>query len=244
LTSKADTFNPAYLSRSSQLYQDLSQATEMKSWGIDLSESASKALGESFGHALPYLVLIALVLVTGIIQQRQIQGRQARSGSTTPINNQQQMIMKIMPFFLPVFSFGVPAALVVNYIVSNVWRIGQQAFITRTLYSGHQPAAPIETVIVDEPVPAAKAGGRTKGASHARARQTATDTSEVDERPARSPMGRNRRADANGSADRGARPAPKPKPKPKPKPERAPSTSGRVTPPGSGGNRSRKKKRT
>jgi YidC/Oxa1 family membrane protein insertase len=132
LTERADHFNPSYISHDSQLYKDLSGATEMKSWGIDLSQSASNALSESFSHALPYLVLIAVVLVTGVIQQRQIQGRQAKSGSISPVNSQQQMIMKIMPFFLPVFSFGVPAALVVYFIVSNLWRIGQQAFITRT----------------------------------------------------------------------------------------------------------------
>jgi YidC/Oxa1 family membrane protein insertase len=239
VTSKADYFNPAYLSKDSELYQDLSRATEMKSWGIDLSESASKALGEGFTHALPYLVLIALVLVTGVIQQRQIQGRQAKSGSTSPINSQQQMIMKIMPFFLPVFSFGVPAALVVYFLVSNCWRIGQQAFITRTLYSGHHaPAAPIEAVVVDEaPAPVKNATSTKSGRASAKsANSTASGDSS---RSTRSPMGRNRRADGEATEPsvRRARPAPKPKPKPKP----APTNSGRVTPPGTG---ARKKKTT
>jgi YidC/Oxa1 family membrane protein insertase len=239
VTSRADYFNPAYLSKDSELYQDLSRSTEMKSWGIDLSESASKALGEGIAHALPYLVLIALVLVTGVIQQRQIQGRQAKSGSTSPINSQQQMIMKIMPFFLPVFSFGVPAALVVYFLVSNIWRIGQQAFITRTLYSGqHAPAAPIETVVVeDKPEkPVAKTGGSSTKGGRATAKSASSTDGEDSDRNARSPMGRNRRADSSTSASR-ARPAPKPKPKPKP----APTSSGRVTPPGTG---ARKKKRT
>jgi YidC/Oxa1 family membrane protein insertase len=235
LANRGDFFNPAYVSNDSQLYKDLRASTEMNSWGIDLSESASKALSRGIGHALPYLILIAVVLVTGVIQQRQIQGRQAKSGSTTPINSQQQMIMKIMPFFLPIFSFGVPAALVVYFVVSNLWRIGQQSFITRTLYSGNQPAAPIDVVEVDEtPRPTKKststkaAGGNGKDA----------DSDGAEARSARSPMGRNRRADG-GTAARRTRPAPKPKPKP----DRTPSTSGRVTPPGSG-NRARKKKRT
>jgi YidC/Oxa1 family membrane protein insertase len=235
LADRGDFFNPAYVSNDSQLYKDLRASTEMKSWGIDLSESASKALSRGIGHALPYLILIAIVLVTGVIQQRQIQGRQAKSGSTTPINSQQQMIMKIMPFFLPIFSFGVPAALVIYFVVSNLWRIGQQAFITRTLYSGNQPAAPIEVVEVEEtPRP-------TKKSTSTRAARGNGDDAEADAaggRSARSPMGRNRRADG-GTPARRTRPAPKPKPKP----DRAPTTSGRVTPPGSG-NRSRKKKRT
>jgi YidC/Oxa1 family membrane protein insertase len=97
-----------------------------------MAESASKALSDSIGHALPYLLLIVGVLVTGIIQQRQIAGR----NTSAQINPQQQMIMKLMPIFLPVFSFAMPAGLVVYFIVSNLWRIGQQAFITRKFYTG------------------------------------------------------------------------------------------------------------
>jgi YidC/Oxa1 family membrane protein insertase len=252
LLARSDHFNPSYISKSSQLYHDLSNATQMKWWGIDLSESASKALSEGLTHALPYLVLIGIVLVTGVIQQRQIQGRQAKTGNTSPINSQQQLIMKIMPFFLPVFSFGVPAALVLYFVVSNLWRIGQQAFITRTLYSGAPaPAVPIEaTVVDDQPPKAPKApakGGtkRTAAASRetkpAKAEPAKAETNGTGERD-RSPMGRNRRADGNG----GSRPARKParSAPPKPKTDRAPTTSGRVTPPGQGGNRARKKKRT
>jgi YidC/Oxa1 family membrane protein insertase len=232
VTERGEYFKPAYLSKDSELYKDLSAAREMKSFGIDLSESASKALSRSLGHALPYLALIAVVLVTGVIQQRQIQGRQAKSGNSTPVNSQQQMIMKIMPFFLPVFSFGVPAALVVYFVVSNLWRIGQQAFITRTLYSGPQPAAPIEAVVLDDTLP--KRPG-AKPAAKARVKDDAAEHT-----PSRSPMGRNRRADGSTTPARRTRNAPKPKPKQ----ERAPTTSGRVTPPGAGGNRARKKKRT
>lgn len=51
------------------------------------------------------------------------------------MNSQQQMIMKIMPFFLPVISFTLPAGLVVYFVASNLLAVGQQAFITRTLYA-------------------------------------------------------------------------------------------------------------
>jgi YidC/Oxa1 family membrane protein insertase len=130
--SPLNDFRPKYISTDSQLYQDLSGTNRMKSWGLDMAESASKALTDSIGHALPYLLLIVGVLVTGIIQQRQIAGR----NTSAQINPQQQMIMKLMPIFLPVFSFAMPAGLVVYFIVSNLWRIGQQAFITRKFYTG------------------------------------------------------------------------------------------------------------
>lgn len=125
-------FNPGYISKTSQLHNDLAASTEMRSWGLDMSESATQAMRESFGHALPYLGLVLLVLITGVYQQRQIM----RRNTGAPVNPQQQMIMKLMPIFLPIFSFAMPAGLVVYFVVSNLWRIGQQAVITRRLYSG------------------------------------------------------------------------------------------------------------
>jgi YidC/Oxa1 family membrane protein insertase len=124
------TFDPSYLDEGSSLYQSLSTSTQMDAFGMDLSESASQALGEGIFHALPFLVLIAIVGATGFIQQRQIQGRNPGAS----INPQQQMIMKIMPIFLPVISFGLPAGLVLYFAVSNLYRIGQQAFISRSIY--------------------------------------------------------------------------------------------------------------
>ena len=50
------------------------------------------------------------------------------------INPQQQLIMKVMPFFLPIISYSLDAALVLYFVVSNVYRIGQQSYITRKLY--------------------------------------------------------------------------------------------------------------
>ena len=167
-------FRPKYISQDSQLYQDLSGTNRMKSWGIDMAESASKALTDSIGHALPYLLLIVVVLVTGVVQQRQIAGR----NSSAQINPQQQMIMKLMPIFLPVFSFAMPAGLVVYFIVSNLWRIGQQAFITRKFYTGEHAlgnlAAAARTAVVEdepEPEPKEKAKPAVKnGASDATAK--------------------------------------------------------------------------
>jgi YidC/Oxa1 family membrane protein insertase len=127
-------FDPAFLDQSSQMYQDLSQSTQMRAFGLDLSESASQAFSTGFVHALPFLVLIAIVAVTGVLQQRQIQGRNPNS----QVNPQQQMIMKIMPIFLPVISFGLPAGLVLYFAVSNMYRIGQQAFISHSIYGGRE----------------------------------------------------------------------------------------------------------
>jgi hypothetical protein len=128
-------FDPNWINPSTKMYQDLSSSYQMEAFGLDLSESASKAMNQGIAHALPFLVLIVIVAITGFIQQRQIQGR--TTGAQT--NSQQQMIMKIMPFFLPVISFGLPAGLVLYFAVSNIFRIGQQAFISKSIYGISAP---------------------------------------------------------------------------------------------------------
>jgi len=127
------TFAPKHIDESSAMFQDLSGATEMKSFGIDLALSAQEAIGRGILVALPLFLMIALVALTSWYQQRQIQARQSKSGSNAPVNDQQQMIMKMMPWLLPIFSFTMPAGLVLYFIASNVYRVGQQGFINRTM---------------------------------------------------------------------------------------------------------------
>lgn len=124
-------FDPAYVNHDTLLYQNLSNTNTMQAFGMNLAESCSEALQQGILHALPYILLIVIVGVTGFIQQRQITRRTA---GQTQMSNQQQTIMKIMPIFLPVISFSLPAGLVLYFAVSNLYRIGQQYFISRSIY--------------------------------------------------------------------------------------------------------------
>jgi YidC/Oxa1 family membrane protein insertase len=126
------TFDPKYLDHTSALYQSLDGATEMMSFGVDLAVSARTALGESFAEGLPHVVMVAIVAVTSYYQQKQIQGRNPNAEMPA----QQKMIMRLMPAMFVLFAFVAPSALVVYFIVSNLYRIGMQAYITRTLYHG------------------------------------------------------------------------------------------------------------
>ncbi len=142
--SNFGTFQPSYLDPSSELFQSLSQTREMRSFGIDLAQTPSAAIAEGVLHGLPYLALLLVVGVSSWYQQKQVQGRNPNA----QINPQQQMIMKVLPFFLPVFSFTLPAGVVLYFVVSNGYRILQQAFITRTMYAGGS-AGPIETTATE-----------------------------------------------------------------------------------------------
>jgi YidC/Oxa1 family membrane protein insertase len=126
------TFDPKYLDHTSALYRSLDGATQMMSFGVDLAISAQKALSEGFVEGLPHVVMVAIVALTSYYQQKQIQGR----NPDAEIPPQQKMIMRLMPALFVFFAFVSPSALVVYFIVSNLYRIGMQAYITRTLYHG------------------------------------------------------------------------------------------------------------
>lgn len=155
-------FYPAYVDPGSELFVDLANETEMLFLGFDLSRSAGAALSQSVMAAIPYLILILVVFASAWIQQRQIRGR----NPDATVNPQQQMLMKVMPFFLPVISFNLDAALVLYFVISNLYRIAQQAYITRTLYG---PGGNSEMVVVlpEKETSAEKASKTGQGASKA-----------------------------------------------------------------------------
>jgi YidC/Oxa1 family membrane protein insertase len=129
-------FEPKYLKPGSDLYDSLFHKREMLSAGMDLSISATKAMSDSFGKAIPYLVMVVLVAITSFVQQKQISGRNP-AGAQNP---QQQLIMKLGPIMITFFSLIVPAGLTVYFLVSNLFRVGQQELISRTIYRSPEAA--------------------------------------------------------------------------------------------------------
>lgn len=123
-------FDPQHLNPDTEMYKALSTTNDMNFLGMDLSLSASEALRIGLLIAIPYLLLLVVMLITGLVQNRQLQSR----NSGAAVNPQQQMIMRIMPFFLPVISFGFPAGLALYWCTQNLCRIGTNHYITRSIY--------------------------------------------------------------------------------------------------------------
>jgi YidC/Oxa1 family membrane protein insertase len=125
-------FRPKYLDHTSEMYQSLVGRHDMPSFGLDLAISPSDALSDGFFTALPYVLIVAVIAVLSWYQQKQIMGRNAGS-EVTP---QQRMMMRLGPALYVMFAFVSPAALCVYFLVSTVWRVAQQAYITHALYKG------------------------------------------------------------------------------------------------------------
>jgi YidC/Oxa1 family membrane protein insertase len=97
--------------------------------GLHLNLSAASAVPSGFPTFIPYFVLLGLVILTGWYQVRQTQARQAKSGTGTAPNAQMQAVTKIMPIFFGVISYGFNTATTIYFVVSNLWRIGQQHLV-------------------------------------------------------------------------------------------------------------------
>lgn len=133
-------FEPSHLNHGSEMYKALSTTNDMNFLGMDLSLSASDAIKMGLLFSLPYLALLAIMLVTGIVQNRQLQSRNTNASA----NPQQQMIMKFMPFFLPIISFSFPAGLALYWCTQNLCRIGTNQYITHSIYAKQRDESPIE----------------------------------------------------------------------------------------------------
>ena len=130
-----NTFDPKYLDNETALFQDLSNSTEMLFGPLDLAIDARAAIQAGFGLGLLYILLISFVVATSYYQQRQVSARRgAQPENPTQQQQTQQQLLRILPLMSAVTGFFFPAGLVLYWATSNVFRIGQQAYITRALY--------------------------------------------------------------------------------------------------------------
>lgn len=227
-------FDPKYLDSccpESALNTKLEGSNEALSLGLDLSRTPLSVLQDNVFEGLPYLLLIGLVALTGWYQHRQIQGRNPNSA----MNPQQAMILKYLPFMLPIFSFNFATGLVIYFVVGNLWRVGLQTFITRKYYGdGALDLPPGSEIDVDTETKADTAGsgqknnknGAKKASSNAGSTKNAANKNAngkgANSKAANSKAGRFSGADddvvesrhGRRSGSQSSRPRPKPKPKP------------------------------
>jgi YidC/Oxa1 family membrane protein insertase len=77
---------------------------------------------------LTILVLTTIMSLTTYISQRQLMSKQ-----TAAVNPQQQTIMRVMPLLFFVFAVNVPLAVIIYWVTTNFWSVGQQYFLLRAM---------------------------------------------------------------------------------------------------------------
>ncbi len=210
--TKDGVATPKYLSHDSALYEALRESGgKMVSFGVDFAATPSQA---GRGAVVLYL-LIGLVVATGYYQVRQMQ---SRNSNAQQINPQAQMLTKIMPLFSGFISLTLPGGVTVYFVVSNLFRISQQALMYR--FDPNLKAHLVETREVrsraaenPQPKPSFMEGLRGLAGG------SATGTN-----------GSNGKSASNAKPSAGSQPS-------------KPTSSGRVTPPGRPGQKRKRSKK-
>jgi YidC/Oxa1 family membrane protein insertase len=89
---------------------------ELTGWGARLGSVAG----------LTVLTLIALMTCTTWLTQRRMMAQAA-----APMTGQQAAMMKVMPLMFPLMAVNFPLAVIIYWVTTNLWTMGQQMLLTR-----------------------------------------------------------------------------------------------------------------
>lgn len=151
--------DPDYIGAGTQLHEDLVAAGgKMESLGIDLARAANDN-HDTFLIALPFYLLIILMVLLQYIQQWQIRSRSITNDSLQA--RQMRIIQWIFPPFFGIISIGFQAGLVLYWVVQSLFRVSQQWAMYRfdpTLTATVESAKKEAEKFLEEP----KGGGRAQ----------------------------------------------------------------------------------
>jgi YidC/Oxa1 family membrane protein insertase len=123
-------FAPKHLDTASEMYQSLVGQQEMRSIGLDLAVRPIDVMRDNFAQGLIYAALVVGLALLYLVQQRMVASRTV----SPTMSAGQQKLLQYLPVVFAVFQVVLPTGLVVYYAVQAVFRIGQQAYITKRFY--------------------------------------------------------------------------------------------------------------
>ncbi|MFD6726002.1 membrane protein insertase YidC, partial [Streptomyces sp. NPDC060131] len=98
------------------------------------TDGASKV--ESLGASLTDVrvitaVMIVLMSASQFFTQRQLMTKNVDTSVKTPFMQQQKMLMYVFPVMFAVFGINFPVGVLVYWLTTNVWTMGQQMYVIR-----------------------------------------------------------------------------------------------------------------
>ena len=111
-----------------------------------VSPANSGSVTDNFIQRLPYFIAVACVVASGWYQMWQTQLRQKKLGNNqnNPMNKQMQMISRVFPIVFGWFSWIAASGLVLYFVTSSLWRIGQQHLVLNKYYEEQRPGEGFE----------------------------------------------------------------------------------------------------
>ncbi len=128
--------------------------------------------------------LVVLMTATTFLTQRQLMVKNVAADN--PMVQQQKMMMYIFPFMFAIGGFGFPIGVLIYWLVSNLWTMGQQFWVIRNSPAPGTPAyeaweerqrarGKIETPETPPPTPAQPRVQPKKQTRNQRKKQNPTD---------------------------------------------------------------------
>ncbi|MFJ5729175.1 membrane protein insertase YidC [Streptomyces paradoxus] len=101
---------------------------------VKFTDSSSKveALGASLTDVrVVTAVMIVLMSASQFFTQRQLMTKNVDTTVKTPFMQQQKMLMYVFPVMFAVFGINFPVGVLVYWLTTNVWTMGQQMYVIR-----------------------------------------------------------------------------------------------------------------
>ncbi|MFE3169681.1 membrane protein insertase YidC [Streptomyces sp. NPDC059224] len=96
------------------------------------SESQLASLNASQTHVrIVTAVMIVLMSASQFYTQRQLMTKNVDTTVKTPFMQQQKMLMYVFPVMFAVFGVNFPVGVLVYWLTTNVWTMGQQMYVIR-----------------------------------------------------------------------------------------------------------------
>lgn len=106
-------------------------------FGVPLAlgfRTASKAsLFDASASTVKIVTVVAIIVMasTTFLTQRQLMARNAKSG--TPMQSQQKMLLYVLPPLFALFGLNFQMGVLIYWVTSNVWSLGQQHFVIKAM---------------------------------------------------------------------------------------------------------------
>jgi YidC/Oxa1 family membrane protein insertase len=117
------------------------QFADAELFGVKISSTFLTADGDR-GVQVMALCLVASMLVTTFLTQRQLMTKNMpASAMTGPYAQQQKMLLYVLPVVFAVGGVAFPIGVLIYWTVSNLWTMGQQFYVIRRNPAPGTPAA-------------------------------------------------------------------------------------------------------
>src|SRR5215213_5510608 len=204
----------------------VAQADEATIFGAQLSDTFVHA--NNTATKVLTVVLIILMSLTTFTTQRQLMTKNMpASALDNPFAKQQKVLLYVLPLVFAVSGVNFPIGVLLYWLTTNVWSMGQQFYVIRRMPA---PGSPAEQALMERrrrkgKIPAAEDVVAGEVTSAPEPEQPTTPVSGQRQQPRRQNRSKRTTRPAGGAT-------PKPGGKPASKPSGKPANPGSSTPPG------------